>query len=54
MSYELAFKLFLGGVLLLGIIIGMYVVKILNPFVEPYVDFITTFINLISPGEPTN
>lgn len=46
MTYEIAFKLFLWGVLVGGIIIGLYIVEMLHPFVEPYVDFISEVISL--------
>lgn len=53
MTYEIAFKVFLWGVLVTGIIIGMYVIEILNPFVEPYVDFISALVNLMSSESST-
>jgi len=53
MTYEIAFKLFLWGVLVVGLIIGIYVVEMLHPFVEPYVDFISALVDLMSSERTT-
>ena len=53
MTYEIAFKLFLWGVLIGGIIIGLYIVEMVHPFVEPYVDFIIALVDLFSAERPT-
>ena len=48
MSYELAFKAFLWGTLISSILLGMYVLEILSPFIEPYVDFAVGLFSLVS------
>ncbi|GJL52816.1 MAG: hypothetical protein NPIRA01_40430 [Nitrospirales bacterium] len=48
MTYEIAFKLFLWGVLVGAIIIGLYIVEMVHPFVEPYVDFISALVELFT------
>lgn len=53
MTYEIAFKVFLWGVLATGIIIGLYIVEMLHPFVEPYVDFINALVDLINSERTT-
>ncbi|GJL61680.1 MAG: hypothetical protein NPIRA04_03340 [Nitrospirales bacterium] len=53
MTYEIAFKVFLWGVLVGGIIIGLYIVEMVHPFIEPYVDFISGLVDLVNTVQTT-